>query len=126
MVLPAATGMIKELMRNARKGTLQFPGSSAGKEPTCNVGDPSLIPGSGKFPGEGIGYPLQYSCLENPHGQRSLVGSSPWAHKESDTTERLSTAHRKGTALEVDKIKHSILSYYSDMTLERDWEKEQT
>ena len=34
--------------------------------------------------------PLQY-CLENPHGQRSLVGYSPWGHKESDTTERLST-----------------------------------
>ena len=39
------------------------------------------------------GNTLQYSCLENPHGQRSLVGSSPWGHKESDTTERLSTAH---------------------------------
>ena len=38
-------------------------------------------------PGEGN--LLQYSCLENPHGQRSLVGYSPWSHKESDTTERL-------------------------------------
>ena len=36
------------------------------------------------------GNPLQYSCLENPHGQRSLVGYSPWGYKESDTTERLS------------------------------------
>ena len=42
-------------------------------------------------PGGGHGNPLQYSCLENPHGQRSLVGYSPWSHKESDTTERLST-----------------------------------
>ena len=33
------------------------------------------------------GNPLQYSCLENPHGQRSLAGSSPWGHKESDMTE---------------------------------------
>ena len=40
---------------------LGFPGSSAGKESTCNAGDPSLIPGSGGSPGEGIGYPLQYS-----------------------------------------------------------------
>ena len=40
---------------------------------------------------EGHGYPLQYSCLGNPHGQRSLVGYSSWGHKESDTTERLST-----------------------------------
>ena len=38
-----------------------FPGSSAGKEATCNAGDPGLIPGSGIFTGEGIGYPLQYS-----------------------------------------------------------------
>ena len=38
-----------------------FPHSSAGKESTCNAGDPGSIPGSGSFPGEGIGYPLQYS-----------------------------------------------------------------
>ena len=38
-----------------------FPGSSAGKESTCNAGDPGLIPGSGRSHGEGIGYPLQYS-----------------------------------------------------------------
>ena len=38
-----------------------FPGSSAGKESACNVGDPGLIPGSGRSPGEALGYPLQYS-----------------------------------------------------------------
>ena len=38
-----------------------FPCSSAGKESTCNAGDPGLIPGSGRSPGKGIGYPLQYS-----------------------------------------------------------------
>ena len=48
--------------------------SSFGKESACNAGDPGLIPGSGISAGEGIGYPLQYSCLENPYGQRSLVG----------------------------------------------------
>ena len=42
-----------------------FPGSSAGKESTCNVRDLGLIPELGKFPGEGKGYPLQYSGLEN-------------------------------------------------------------
>ena len=41
--------------------TKGFRGSSAGKESVCNAGDPSLIPGSGRSPGEGIGYPLQYS-----------------------------------------------------------------
>ena len=43
-----------------------FPGSSAGKESTCNAGDSSLIPGLGRSPGEGNGNPLQCSCLENP------------------------------------------------------------
>ena len=42
-----------------------FPGTSAGKESACNAGDPSLISGSGKSAGEGVGYPLQYSGLEN-------------------------------------------------------------
>ena len=45
------------------------------------------IPGLGRSPGEGNDSPLQYSCLENPRGQRSLTGYSPWGHKESDTTE---------------------------------------
>ena len=45
--------------------TLGFPGSSAGKEPTCNAGGPGSIPGSGRSTGEGIGYSLQYFDLEN-------------------------------------------------------------
>ena len=69
-----------------------FPGSSASKESTCNEGDLGLIPGLGRSPGGGHDSPLQYSFLENPHGQRSLVGYSPWGHKELDRTERLSTA----------------------------------
>ena len=43
-----------------------FPSVSDGKESACNAGDPGLIPGSGRSPGEGNGYPLQYSCLGNP------------------------------------------------------------
>ena len=46
-----------------RKG---FTCSSVGKESACNAGDPGLVPGSGRSPGEGNGNPLQYSCLENP------------------------------------------------------------
>ena len=42
-----------------------FPGSSDGKESAFNIEDPGLIPGLGRSPGEGNGYPLQYSCLEN-------------------------------------------------------------
>ena len=44
---------------------LGFPGSSAGKESACNVGDLGSVPGLGRSPGEGKGYPLQYSGLEN-------------------------------------------------------------
>ena len=55
-------------------------------------GRPWFDPGLGRSPRGGHGNPLQYSCLENPHGQRSLVGCSPWGRKESDMTERLSTA----------------------------------
>ena len=43
-----------------------LPGGSDGKESACSAGDPGLIPGLGRFPGEGNGSPLQYSCLENP------------------------------------------------------------
>ena len=43
-----------------------FPGGSDGKAPACNVGDPGLIPGLGRSPGEGNGNPLQHCCLENP------------------------------------------------------------
>ena len=120
-IWPKACVLLGYLMES--KG---FPGSSAGKESTCNAGDPSSIPGSGRSPGEGIGYPLQYSwtslaaqtvknlptmqetwvgslsrgrspgrghgnplqysCLENLHGQRSLVGYSPRGRKESGMT----------------------------------------
>ena len=72
---------------------MDFPGSSAGKESACNAGDPSSISGSGRSPAGGYGNPLQYSCLENSHEQRSLAGPSPWGHRQLDMTERLSTAY---------------------------------
>ena len=95
-----------------------FLGSSADKESAFNAGDPGSIPGLGRYPREGIGY-LQcrkpgfdpwvgkmpwrrawqptpvWSCLENPHGQRSLGFYSLQDHKESDMTERLSAAHTR-------------------------------
>jgi len=63
-----------------------FPGSSAGKESTCNSGDPSSIPGSGRSTGEGISYPLQYSwaslvaeLVKNPPAmQEAWVRSLGW------------------------------------------------
>ena len=54
------------------------------------------IPGLGRSSGGGHGNPWQYSCLENPHGQRNQAGYSPWGCKESDTTEWLSTRWKWG------------------------------
>ena len=51
-----------------------FPGGSDGKESACNAGDLGSIPGLGRSPGGGHDNPCQYSFLEYPHGQRSLVG----------------------------------------------------
>ena len=62
-----------------------FPDGSVGKESACNAGDPSSIPGLGRSPGEGKGYPLQYSGLEN-----SMECIDHGVSKESDTTEQLS------------------------------------
>ena len=69
---------------------LGFPGGVVVKnspDKAGDTGDLGSTPGSGKSPGGGHGNPLQYSCLENPHGQRSLGGYSPWGRTESDTTE---------------------------------------
>ena len=70
-----------------------FHGGSDSKESTCHVGDLGSIPGLGRSRGGGHGNPLQYSCLENPHEQRSLAGYIPRGCKESDRTEQLSTIH---------------------------------
>ena len=70
-----------------------FPGGSDGKECARNVEDLGSIPRLGRFPGEGHGDPIQYSCLENPHGQKNVVGYNPWGHNDLNVAERLSTAH---------------------------------
>ena len=71
---------------------LGFSGGSVVKNLPANAEDEGSISVLGRSPGGGPGNPLQYSCLENPHRKRSLAGYSTWDHKESDTTERLSTA----------------------------------
>ena len=69
------------------KNLLGFPGGSDSKKPAWDAEDPGLSPMSGRFPGEGNGYPLQYCCLGNP-----MVGRGAWratvhgVAKESDTT----------------------------------------
>ena len=55
-----------------------FPDGSVVKNLTANAGDLGFILGSGRFPREGNGNPLQYSCMGKSHGQRNLVGYSQW------------------------------------------------
>ena len=67
--------------------------------PPANAGDirdMGSTPGSGRSPGGGHGNPLQFSCLENPHKQRSLTGYSPYDLKELDTTEAATHAYNQG------------------------------
>ena len=83
-----------------------FPGGSDSKESACNVRDLGMIPGLGRSAGGGHGYPLQYSCLENPHGWRSQAGYSPWGRKEADVTEHAHAhahIHRDNEIQEADK-----------------------
>ena len=72
-------------------------GGSDGKESVCNVGDVGSSPGLGRFPGGGHGNPLQYSCLENPHGQRNLVSYNPGVTKSQ--TQLSEEAHKKHKTL---------------------------
>ena len=76
LLLPVTASLVAQMVKNL-----------------CNAGDLGLISGSGRSPAEGNGNPHQYSCLENPHGQSSLVGYSPWSCKESDMTEWLTHTH---------------------------------
>ena len=73
-----------------------FPHSSAGKESTCSAGDPTSIPGSGRSPGEGMGYPLQYSWASLvaqlvKNLQCGRPGFNPWVGKVAWRREQLST-----------------------------------
>ena len=72
--------VLKLLCAYSSSAHLPLP-NSEGTESICNAGDLGLIPGLGRSPGGGHVNPLQYSCLENPHGQRSLAGYSPWGRK---------------------------------------------
>ena len=83
---------------------LGFPCISAGKESACNVGDLGSISELGRSPGEGKGYPLQYSGLENS------MDHSPWGRKESDTTEHLSLSFSLSSCISLKKVEHFLPS----------------
>ena len=78
---------------------LGFPGGSDGKEsmPATRATWVRSIPGLGRSPGRRHGSTLQYSCPENPCGQRSLESHSSWGYKELDMAKRLSIAQHKST-----------------------------
>ena len=84
---------------------LAFTGDSAGEESACNVGDLGSIPGLERFPGEGKGYPLQYSGLEN--SMDSIVHGIT----ESDTTERLSLSFSDYTCYPTTRV-GDILKFF--------------
>ena len=76
--------------------SLGFPGGLDSKESACSAGDLGSIPGSGRSLslGKGNGYPFQCFLHGESHEQKSLVGYSPWGHKELDMTEQLSRYRR--------------------------------
>ena len=88
---------VREVRRCMALGTLRtlaftlskmgFPGDSDGKESACSAGSPGLIPGSGKFPGDGNGLPTPVFLPGKSHGQRSLADYSLWGREESDMAE---------------------------------------
>ena len=86
--------------RLSLRDVLGFAGDLFGKESACNAGDMGSTPGLGRSAVGGHGNPLPYSCLENPHGQKSLVGYSPRGYEEhdSDTQTRLSNQAQHSTA----------------------------
>ena len=82
-------------LRPVKQHLLGSPGGSDGNKSACNTGYLGLIPGAGRSSEGGHGNPLQYSHLQNPRGQRSLAGYSPWGCKELDTAEWLSPAQQR-------------------------------
>ena len=77
------------LMIRFPQHTLGFPCGSYDKQSTCSAGDPGSIPGSWRSPGEGNGYPLQYSCLENSMDRGAWQATILGITKGSNMTEQL-------------------------------------
>ena len=70
-----------------------FPSGSDSKQSACSAGDPGSIPTSGRSPGEGNGYPLQYSCLENFMDREAWQALCPWDHRVRHDGSNLACTH---------------------------------
>ena len=91
--------------------------SSDSKASACNAGDPASIPGSGRFPGEGNGNPLQYSCLENPTDRGGWWATVHGGHKE--VRHDLETKTRRGVqrdAMDQSNLEEELVSALSRET----------
>ena len=108
-ILPIVS--LKPSSTNRRKDRLPslvswVSGGSDGKGSACIVGDLGSIPGLGRSPGGGHGNPLQYSCLENPHGERSLAD---YSHVVTKSWTRSSDQVQHGIALTGFHWSHDIM-----------------
>ena len=90
--------------------SLGFPAGSDGKESACSVGDPGSIPESGRSPGRREWLSTPIFLPAESHGQRSLVGYSPWGHKELDMTERPTHTNITHSLVASVQFSHSVMS----------------
>ena len=108
---------------------VDFPDGSDGKEFVYNEGDLGLIPGLGRSPGRGHGNSLQYSCLENLHGQRSLVDYNPWGwtwlNTAQHTLENNSKLNESQAGIKISRRNINNLRYADDTTSMAGNEEEQ-
>ena len=79
VLLPGESHGQRSLVGYSPRGQKEY--SSVGKDSACNAGDPGLIPALGRFPGEGNGNPLHYSCLENPRDRGACWVPSMVSHR---------------------------------------------
>ena len=110
--------MLLGILKKQSEDNLGFPHSSVGKEPACNAGDPHSIPGSGKSPGDGIGYQLQYSRFSlvtsrlRIHLQCWRPGFDPWTWEDP---------LEKGKATQAGILQNTGVLEYSGLENSRDY-----
>ena len=118
--------MLVKKIGNTKVNSRGFPDSSAGKESICNPGDPDLIPGLGRSPGKGIGYPLQYSWAfqlaqmvkNSPAMQKTWARSLGWEGPLATGLEKVSfhSNHKERQCQRMFKLTHNcthLITLYS-------------